>query len=600
MDSACPNRGWSPPSSAWTATISSPAAPAPDLEAELGLRPGAPRVVHVSRYSHSKAPVALALIEAAARLASAVPDLEVVLVGQGPEERKVAEAAQEMNARLGREVLHAFPGRRDVARLLNLGQVAVATASVALEAMACGKAVVAAGKGGYLGAVTSESRPLAEATCYADHQTLDPLSPARLADDLQALLRDPARTAALGAQNRRIVEAEAGVEALGEQVEGLYRRVMLEHAPRRIAVFHLNQIGDLVFSLPALKTLRERFPQAHITSVLRPHLAGLVAPSGFVDEIVQRPGHGVRAALKLGLMLRRRRPDLAVALSQSGSTACCAWMCGARHRLGYVDSDLNRMLDHRVQERGIPCPSKVLHLVRCLGLQPSQREYVGLVRLAPEDEATAEGFLDEAGAGPGPRIALAPGESGRHPYKSWSTTGFATVAAALREELGARLLVVGGARDRVLGEQILAGFDPGAVNLAGRTTPSQLAAVLARADLLIGLDSGPLHLAAAMGCPVVGLFGPTDPARTGPQGEGHEIICHREPCWPCMTPTCQDRACMTKITPEEVLAAARRALAARKAIPYFLTLGCSMIKTPLRCALQAAQNPGMRYDRGRS
>ena len=148
-------------------------------------------------------------------------------------------------------------------------------------------------------------------------------------------------------------------------------------------------------------------------------------------------------------------------------------------------------------------------------------------------------------------VALAPGESGRHPYKSWSAAGFVTVAAALRAEWNAKILVVGSARDRLLGEEILAGFDARALNLAGRTTPSELAGVLARCDLLIGLDSGPLHLAAAMGRPVVGLFGPTDPARTGPQGPGHQIICHRESCWPCMTPTCQDRACMTRITPEE-------------------------------------------------
>jgi len=541
-----------------------PAPPDPELEAELGLAPGAPRVVHVSRYSHSKAPVALALTEASARLARTAPELEIVLAGQGPEAAKVAAAAAEVNARAGRRLVHALPGRADIARVLNLGQVTVATASVALEAMACGKALVAAGKGGFLGTVTPENLPAAEATCFADHQAVEAISADRLAGDLEALLSDPERAAQLGRQLRTAVESRSDLGPLGAEVEGLYRRVLVDRGRvRRIAVFHLNQIGDLVFTLPALKALREGFPEARITSVVRPHLAGLLTHSGFVDEIVRRPGSGARAAVKLGLGLRRRRLDLAVALSQSASMAFCAWLSGAPHRIGYLDSDLPRMLNHRVQERGIPCPSKVLHLVRSLGLAPAQTEYVGLLRVSPEDEAAAARLLAEARLeGNGPLIALAPGESARRPYKSWSGAGFAAVAAALREEVGARLLVVGSGRDRPLGEEIGVGAGGGVANLAGLTTPSELAAVLARCDALLGIDSGPMHLAAAMGCPVVGLFGPTDPARTGPQGRGHKIIFHRQPCWPCMTPTCQDRPCMKAITVEEVLVAVRRVVGA--------------------------------------
>jgi lipopolysaccharide heptosyltransferase II len=294
--------------------------------------------------------------------------------------------------------------------------------------------------------------------------------------------------------------------------------------------------------------------------VVRPHLAGLLAHSGFVDEIVRRPRGGPLGPVRLGLALRRARPDVAVALSQSATMAFCAWLSGARHRIGYIDSDLRQVLNHRVQERGIPSPAKVLHLIRCLGLEPAQESYVGLVRVSPEDHATGARLLAEVGPeGSGPRIALAPGESTDRPYKSWHAAGFAAVARTLRETRQARLVVVGGRRDRALGEEILAGL--GGANLAGRTTPSELAAVLAQCELLIGIDSGPMHVAAAMGRPVVGLFGPTDPGRTGPQGEGHEVLFHRQPCGPCMTPTCQDRPCMTTITPEEVLAAVERVIA---------------------------------------
>jgi len=246
--------------------------------------------------------------------------------------------------------------------------------------------------------------------------------------------------------------------------------------------------------------------------------------------------------------------------------ALCARLSGARHRVGYVDSDLCRLLNHRIQVRGIPCPEKVLRLVRGLGLEPGKTDYVGLIELSEADQREGERLLAECGLeSEGPLVALAPGEAANRPYKSWTTEGFRRVAAALAKEESARLVVVGGMADRALGDEILGGLGGCGCNLAGQTSPSELAAVLAQCDLLIGIDSGPMHVAAAMGTPVVALFGPTDPHRTGPRGEGHEVIFHRQPCWgPCVHPVrpkCRERRCVSAITVEEVLRAARRALA---------------------------------------
>ena len=544
-----------------------PGPPDAELESQLGLRPGAPRVVHVSRFSHSKAPVALALLAGAETLARATPGVELVLVGQGPEEAQVAAAAEEVNQRLGRRAALALGGRGDVPELLRLATVVVATATVALEAMAAGKPVVAAGKAGYLGPVTPESLQQAEDTCFGDHDAPAPLNAEHLASELGSLLAQPDEMARLGAFGRAAVEARHSAARLGEEIEGIYREALCERGRvRRILVFHLNQIGDLMFTLPALKAVRESFPGAHITSVLRPHLAGLLAESGLVDDIIARPPGGPLAAIALGRQLRRLRPDLAIAFSQSATMALCARLSGAPHRIGFVDSDLCRLLNHRVQERGIPCPAKVLHLVRCLGLRPEKRDYVGLVRLSREDAVAGAVLLEQAAlAGNGPLIALAPGESADRPYKCWSGAGFRAVAQALAQEEGARLAVVGGERDRFLGDEIIAGLGAAACNLAGETSPAQLAVVVARCELLIGIDSGPMHVAAAMGRPVVGLFGPTSPFRTAPLGEGHEVIFHQQPCWPCITPSCEGRPCMTSITPEEVLEAARRMLARSRA-----------------------------------
>ncbi len=150
--------------------------------------------------------------------------------------------------------------------------------------------------------------------------------------------------------------------------------------------------------------------------------------SGFVDQLIFRGRGGAWEPLTLGRRLRAERPDLAVALSQSATMASGAWLSAAPERVGYIDSDLWRLLNRRVQERGIPCPEKVLHLVRCLGLEPEKTDYVGLVSLSPEDRQAGEEMLRESKAeGAGPLIALAPGESTDRPYKSWSAEGFAAV-----------------------------------------------------------------------------------------------------------------------------------------------------------------------------
>jgi len=545
-----------------------PGPPDEVLAKELELGPGAPRIVHVSRFSHSKAPVALAAIEAMETLDREVPGVELIVVGQGPEEKAVARAAERMNGRLGRKAVFALGGRGDIARILSLGDAVVGTASVALEAMASGRPVVAAGKGGYFGIVRPENLEEAEASCFADHVDVSQVTPEALGRDLVALLRHPAEARRLGSFGREMAEARYSVAKLTADVETLYREELSDRSRvRRVVVFHLNQIGDLMFTLPALKALRESYPAAHITSVVRPYLAGLLAESGFVNEVHQRPPGPLHTAVGLGMELRKHRPDLAVAFSQSATMALCARISGAKHRVGYVDSHLARLLTHRIQVRGIPCPDKVLRLVRGIGLEPAKEDYAGLVRLSPQDWEYGEQVLAEADLwGDGPLIALAPGESSSRPYKAWTSDAFMAVADRLARDDNARLVIVGSEGDRELGYEIL-NVVPSRqrLNLAGRTTPSQLAAVLSKCDLLIGIDSGPMHVAAAMGRPVVALFGPTDPGRTGPQGEGHEIIFHRQECWrPCVhpvTPNCGHRNCMMAITPTEVLAAALRVLA---------------------------------------
>jgi ADP-heptose:LPS heptosyltransferase len=158
-----------------------------------------------------------------------------------------------------------------------------------------------------------------------------------------------------------------------------------------------------------------------------------------------------------------------------------------------------------------------------------------------------------------PVVVVAPGASGRRRHKAWEAGKFAAVSDHLHRRGGAAVVIVGGAGDAAEAGRIAAAMSAPAVNLAGQTTTGELAAVLERARLLVGIDSGPTHVAAAMGTSTVALFGPTDPRRTGPCGDGHAIVTAGLDCAPCRR-GCETRACMAGITVRQVTAAADRIL----------------------------------------
>jgi lipopolysaccharide heptosyltransferase II len=537
---------------------------------ELGLM-GSPCLLHISRFSHSKGPVALRLIEAVQRLAADYPDVQALIVGQGPLEPVIRAGAAQMNRILNRPAVVFSPARPDVPELCKASDVVIATATVAMEAMACGKPVIAAGKAGFLGPVDESTLARGEETCFADHissgsrRPLPPVTAERLVEAVRHFLANGKASRAAVALGQRVIEESHSLEALAQRVTRVYESVLGPGRPvDRIVCFHLNQVGDLIFSLPALAALRQGFPRAHITSVARPWLAPLLEASAFVDEVIVRPpGYRPDTLLRLARRLRRRRFDLAMGFSQSPATSLLArW--SARRQHGFADAWMPWLYGRRTYAPGPMTTGKMLRLTTALGLPGQPLTYVGLLTVAERDRESAQALLcgDDR-----PLVALAPGASGRRQYKGWSAARFGQVAAGLAARFGGRPVVVGGASDRAQGEEIAAAApDVDVLNLAGRTTVGELAGVLGQCALFVGIDSGPMHVAAALGVPVIGLFGPTDPHRTGPQGDRARVLSHREECGSCR-PGRQCRRsgdesglypCMARITAEEVLAVAAR------------------------------------------
>ena len=539
-----------------------PAAPA--LLHELVLDAGAPKIVHVSRFSRGKAEAALHLIEAAPEIEKQAPGFQALIAGVGPLERQVAGRADDANRALGRRAFVFAGPRADVPELMSVADVVVGTATVALEAMSCGKPVVAAGKAGFIGLVTPGNLETAIATCFGDHTAPQPVTASSLAGAITEALIHPSRRDELGEFGRNVVLRSFSLRRAAEHVEGIYREVLAGRRPvRRAAIFHLNQVGDLIFSLPALAALRARFPQAEITSILRPNLAELMQASPLVDRLLVRKV-GLAAEVRLLWELWRRNDDLAVVFSQSASTALQALCCRAPTRIGFADADLGCLLTRKVHLPGLPWPGKLTRLAVCLGAHAPPDSYVGLLRIPTALRERARRLMERQGLDPRAGIAvIAPCASGRRRHKAWDADKFAEVADYLHERWQAAVVIVGGAGDAREAAHIAGAMSASSVNLAGQTTTGELAAILEGAVILVGIDSGPMHVAAAMGAPVVALFGPTDPARTGPHGKGHEVVTAHLPCAPCARP-CETRECMNAITVEAVTAAADRILGRSK------------------------------------
>ena len=210
-------------------------APAPmDASLLAGLRMSTANtvVLHVSRLSSTKSPVGFALVGAASELARANADLLVLVAGSGEHEAKLRAAADRANAGANRTLVRVLGARTDIPDLMRLAAVVVGTGSVALEAMASGRPVVAAGKAGFIGLVTPETFPAAHAAWFGDHSAPMPLSSRGMTDALGPLLLDPADRRSLGTWGRRVIVKAFSTEKMTDHVEGIYAELLLRRSAR--------------------------------------------------------------------------------------------------------------------------------------------------------------------------------------------------------------------------------------------------------------------------------------------------------------------------------------------------------------------------------
>ncbi len=334
--------------------------------------------------------------------------------------------------------------------------------------------------------------------------------------------------------------------------------------PKRILVIRLDRLGDVILSTPVLEALRHRFPHVFIAMLVRPLCQDAIVGNPFVNDVLlydkDQAQHGVWATIRFARALRRYQFDTALVLHPSNRSHWIPWLARIPVRIGYhrkLPWLLTHRLAHRKQEGRQHESAYTLEMLQVFGI----------TSVAPAPHVTVqasaakriEELLGESGIAPSDRLV------GIHPSascisKRWLPERFADVADRLVVQERAKICVVAGEADTIHAHAVIQRMRQPALNLAGRLNVAELAALLRRCQVLISNDSGPVHVAAAVGTPVVAIFGRNQrglsPQRWGPIGDSHVILHKEVGCVTCLAHACDiEFLCLTALTADEVFRA---------------------------------------------
>jgi heptosyltransferase-2 len=340
----------------------------------------------------------------------------------------------------------------------------------------------------------------------------------------------------------------------------------------KILVMRYRFIGDTVLTVPFLRNLRLAYPEARIDLMLEPFSGQVLAGCPYVDRIIPfefRTIHKYSASSQRGKLagylhywnlLRDEGYDAAFALKRSLSSALLIRAAGIPRRIGFATEGRTFLLTDPVPYR--QDRHEVENFLDCLRVLDIQ-VHSSALELWPsaENDAKADELFSAAGWGRDD-LKIIIHAAASLPAKQWPLDRFAAVMKVLKELHGAHFIYTGAPADTILYREIEQRGPFHGMNLCGTMGLHANLSIYRAAHLFFGVDSGPMHMAAAVGVPVVALFGPTDERKWGPWGDGHTVITRRVSCYPCKPHKCPDNECMKKISVEEALEAVEKKLSA--------------------------------------
>jgi len=358
----------------------------------------------------------------------------------------------------------------------------------------------------------------------------------------------------------------------------------------RILVVNVNWLGDVVFSLPVFKALKEVYPTSKISCLAPPRVKEILESSPYVDQVILYDEQGQHrnffGKLKLIAQLRQEKFDIAFLLHRSLTRALLVFLAGIPQRVGYDSKKRGFLLTHKVgsyskasqslsfpnalvgnqDEAILRPPIKIfggdnsthrsdfyLNVIESFGIKVHDRSCE--LQVNDQSRKRIDSLLESYGVTLNDFLVVV-NAGGNWELKRWPKENFVVLINRLTKELDAKVVLPGAKDDEDLARWIFSQTESKPLLLAGQLTIKDLLALMKRATLVISADSGPLHLASGVGTTVIGLFGPTRGEVTGPRGRARSSViqkdvgCNREPCYYL---ECPDNVCMKEITVDDVI-----------------------------------------------
>ncbi|MBI4368558.1 MAG: lipopolysaccharide heptosyltransferase II [Candidatus Omnitrophica bacterium] len=507
-------------------------------------------------------------IRAVHLLSKRLPNFEVSIVGSADQDKaSYFRDLKSMVERLGLASQVKFLGtRRDIPELLKAADLLVLSSKipeafgrVLIEAGASGTAVAASRIGGILDIIDENKNGL----------LFSPENFEEMAVVMERLLRERSLAKKFALALRQKVEQEFSLDQMVEKTCRVY-----EDARRqtRILMTKLGAVGDLVLAVPSFRMVRKRFPDAHIALLVDSKLIPLVQHCPYLDEVVgfdrsKRSGQWERL-FKLGRRLRARGFDLSVDLQNNWKTHLLSFLARIPKRYGYKRGGCGFLLTHPV-------------LVWDGTLGPVEHQFqvikrTGVMHFEDRLELWADPKADrdisvkfqEAGISPSHQvIGFVLGASPNWPTKQWPAERFVALAGKLLEKHDCYIVLIGTEDHRKLAALFNPQRSKRILDLTGKTSLTELVSVINRLNVLVAGDTAPLHMAGASKAKVVALFGPTEPKRHMPPGNGHLTLVKRIPCQPCYRGVCtnpEKLLCLREISVDEVFTSVEKQLGLAK------------------------------------
>lgn len=334
---------------------------------------------------------------------------------------------------------------------------------------------------------------------------------------------------------------------------------------RRILIVRTDRIGDVLLSTPVIKALRQNYPDAYIAMMVSPYTKEIINENPYLDEVIEYDKDGKHKGwletLRFAFKLKKKKFDLALILHPTNRSHLVTFFSGIARRVGY-DRKLSFLLTDRIKHTKQLGERHELEynldLLEYLGVHPQDRSL--FMPISQEAILWLEGLLDHQGIKKEDELlVIHPAAS--CPSKIWPAERFAEVADRLSEKYGFKIVLVAGRKDIKIAQQVFSRISHPALDLSAKTSISQLASLLKRARLFISNDSGPVHIASAVGTPVISIFGRNQkglsPKRWGPLGQKDRVLHKEVGCIKCLAHNCRKEfACLKAVSAEDVFSAA--------------------------------------------